>query len=157
MFSKIYSAAENESTDVRFLSRYDKSATNIKESELWINIGQIAIRLGEFTITDRGTYLTLIGQQKPLKGQTKVYKTGESEVKLLSPGHLLVGRKARDKDLARDFVKWVMSESGQAVIANFHHKDDKACLYKPYPSKNEVQPSDCEFVPLEGLEGKMEL
>jgi ABC-type tungstate transport system permease subunit len=41
-FSKIFSAAEKNST-VRFLSRYDKSATNIKESELWIKIGQVSL------------------------------------------------------------------------------------------------------------------
>ncbi|KAJ6070609.1 hypothetical protein N7467_011928 [Penicillium canescens] len=167
MFSKIYSAAEKASSNVRFLSRYDKSATNIKESELWIKIGQVpwavayskwyhqflayplqaleaAIHLEEFTITDRGTHLTLINQKKSLKDQTTVYKSGESEPELLNPGHLLVGSKARDQDLARNFVEWVMSEDGQTVIANFH-KDDKACLYKPYPSVNEVQPSKCKF------------
>lgn len=42
MFSKIYSAAEAGS-DVRFLSRYDKSATNIKEADLWLKIGQVSV------------------------------------------------------------------------------------------------------------------
>lgn len=43
MFSKIFDVAENNKTDppVRFLSRYDKSATNIKESLLWASIGQV--------------------------------------------------------------------------------------------------------------------
>lgn len=43
MFSKIFDAAENKVTKppVRFLSRYDKSATNIKESLLWAGIGQV--------------------------------------------------------------------------------------------------------------------
>lgn len=47
MFSKIYFAAENANNNdtVRFLSRYDKSATNIKESEVWINIGQVSLSL----------------------------------------------------------------------------------------------------------------
>ena len=44
IFSKIYAAAEKiNATDppTRFLSRYDKSATNIKDSSLWIDIGQV--------------------------------------------------------------------------------------------------------------------
>lgn len=43
MFSKIYSAAEADNSAVRFLSRYDKSATNIKDSELWIKTGQVSL------------------------------------------------------------------------------------------------------------------
>ena len=38
-FSKLYNAAENGTA--RFLTRYDKSATNIKDAQLWINIGQV--------------------------------------------------------------------------------------------------------------------
>lgn len=43
MFSSLYTAAKNGGAPVgtRFLSRYDKSATNIKESDLWIGIGQV--------------------------------------------------------------------------------------------------------------------
>ncbi len=43
IFSDLHEAAEAADTTppVRFLSRYDKSATNIKESELWISIGQV--------------------------------------------------------------------------------------------------------------------
>jgi hypothetical protein len=43
MFSDLFAGAQNTSnpTPVRFLSRYDKSATNIKESSLWIGIGQV--------------------------------------------------------------------------------------------------------------------
>jgi ABC-type tungstate transport system permease subunit len=43
IFSDLHEAAEaaNSTPPVRFLSRYDKSATNIKESDLWISIGQV--------------------------------------------------------------------------------------------------------------------
>lgn len=43
MFSDLYRAAENGGTDppVKFLTRFDKSATNIKDSELFIMIGQV--------------------------------------------------------------------------------------------------------------------
>lgn len=47
MFSKIYVTAEAKNSAVRFLSRYDKSATNIKDSELWIKAGQVSFWLFE--------------------------------------------------------------------------------------------------------------
>lgn len=47
MFSHIYAVASagdaaNVAIPVRFLTRHDKSATNIKESQLWIEIGQVS-------------------------------------------------------------------------------------------------------------------
>ncbi|OGE50169.1 hypothetical protein PENARI_c018G01945 [Penicillium arizonense] len=43
LFSNIYETAEEGTSNppVRFLTRYDKSATNIKDSQLWIGIGQV--------------------------------------------------------------------------------------------------------------------
>lgn len=43
MFLQLYTAAEQTVTTgaVRFLSRYDKSATNVKESQQWITISQV--------------------------------------------------------------------------------------------------------------------
>ena len=43
LFSKLYGAAELliSTKPVRFLSLYDKSATNIKDAQLFINIGQV--------------------------------------------------------------------------------------------------------------------
>ncbi|RAH46347.1 uncharacterized protein BO95DRAFT_513952 [Aspergillus brunneoviolaceus CBS 621.78] len=98
MFSSLYTAAKNGGAPVRtrFLSRYDKSATNIKESDLWIGIGQVpwtttystwyrqyiacfvqaltaANLLEEYTVTDRGTYLII---SEDLHRQTAIYKAG---------------------------------------------------------------------------------
>ena len=44
IFSQLRAAADAAVTElsVRFLSRYDKSATNIKVSSLWIGIGQVS-------------------------------------------------------------------------------------------------------------------
>lgn len=116
---------------------------------------EAAIRLKEFTITDRGTYLTLQSQNKALTDLTTVYKSGEDDPDLLNPGHLLISTKSREKKLARHFVEWTNSEKGQTVIANFH-KGDGLCLYKPYPSANEVQPSKCVWK-LDGQKERMEL
>lgn len=43
IFAHLQQAAEGEPTEppVRFLSRFDKSATNIKETLLWAGIGQV--------------------------------------------------------------------------------------------------------------------
>ena len=44
MFSAIHVATQGSVTTppVRFLSRFDKSATNLKESSLWIGIGEVS-------------------------------------------------------------------------------------------------------------------
>lgn len=78
---------------IRFLSRYDKSANNIKESALWAAIGQTpwsypysqwyhqyvefpfgalraASRLGEYTVTDRGTWCMV---EDEVRGEMSVF------------------------------------------------------------------------------------
>ena len=83
LFGGIFRAAvssQNSSEPVRFLSHWDKSACNIKESFLWTSIGMVpwaepksrwyhartadpftamktAIQNGEYTLTDRGTWI----------------------------------------------------------------------------------------------------
>ncbi|PNY24000.1 3-methyl-2-oxobutanoate dehydrogenase [lipoamide] kinase, mitochondrial [Tolypocladium capitatum] len=131
IFSRLQTTADNSQTTppVRFLSRYDKSATNIKESILWAGIGQVpwataystwyhqyigfpiqaltaAILLQEYTITDRGTILSL---DAGLRNQTVVYKAGtdNADDPLLNPAHLLVGKKAPDAQRATAFAKWL--------------------------------------------------
>ncbi|KAK2799353.1 hypothetical protein FQN50_008512 [Emmonsiellopsis sp. PD_5] len=137
MFQLMYSAAES-GRNVRFLSRYDKSATNIKESELWIKIGQVpwaekpspwyhknaeypiqalttAARLGEYTLTDWGTYLSVT---EDVRKQIVIYKKGtdSTDDPLLMPAHLLV---SDESPLARKFAKWLISKDGQEVVTGF--------------------------------------
>ncbi|MCJ1474352.1 hypothetical protein MMC13_003010 [Lambiella insularis] len=135
IFSNLYTVAEaaNTTIPVRFLSRFDKSATNIKESGLWIAIGQIkvpwataystwyhqyvafpiqaltaAILLNEYTITDRGTYLSI---DSSLQSQATIFKasTDNATDPLLNPAHLLVGAKAAHPTIADKFAKWLNS------------------------------------------------
>ncbi|KAL4964300.1 uncharacterized protein BDV14DRAFT_190390 [Aspergillus stella-maris] len=166
MFSDIFSAAEaglasetNNSIPTRFLTRYDKSATNIKESALWTEIGQVpwalayskwyhqyadypvqaltaAILLQEYTITDRGTYLSI---DRALQNQTVIYKaaTDDAEDPLLNPAHILVGAKASNGKMAENFVQWVISEEGQGVITGF--KKNGQQLYSPAPEDKTAQ------------------
>lgn len=158
MFSDLHAAAEaaTSTIPVRFLSRYDKSATNIKDSFLWISIGQVpwataystwyhqyiafpiqaltaAILLQEYTITDRGTYLSL---DTSLQNQVTIYKaaTDSADDVLLNPAHLLVGNKAAHPDVADAFAKWVVSANGQKVITDF--KKNGQQLYTGAPPTN---------------------
>ncbi|KAE8363041.1 hypothetical protein BDV27DRAFT_165702 [Aspergillus caelatus] len=166
-FSKLYNAGENGTA--RFLSRFDKSATNIKDSELWIAIGQVpwaiayskwyhqymdypiqaltaSIKLGEYTVTDRGTYLTLSNTDKDLADQLEIYKRGDEYEELLNPADIITSKDSDNKELAQEFVQWVLSDDGQDVIANFH-KEDGYCLYKGFPTGDggDVEASDCKW------------
>ncbi|KAF8637054.1 hypothetical protein AX16_010909 [Volvariella volvacea WC 439] len=138
MFSKIVrkgneDAALNADNPVRFLSRFDKSATNIKESELFVKIGQVpwalayskwyhqyprfpiqaleaAALLGEYTITDRGTWLS---SDPSVVAKLKIYKEGgdtDPNDLLLNPAHALLGAKAKpkNKEIWTDFMDWVL-------------------------------------------------
>ncbi|GFF63414.1 hypothetical protein CNMCM6936_005127 [Aspergillus lentulus] len=159
MFSNIYAVASagdaaNVTTPVRFLTRYDKSATNIKDSQLWIEIGQVpwatkystwyhqyiaypiqaltaAILLEEYTITDRGTYLSI---DEALANKTTIYKaaTDDPADPLLNPAHMLVGKKASNMKMADQFTQWVISAEGQAVITGF--KKNGKQLYTAAPA-----------------------
>ncbi|OJD19050.1 hypothetical protein AJ78_01001 [Emergomyces pasteurianus Ep9510] len=155
MISRIVHMAENEipGSTVRFLSRYDKSATNIKESELFIAIGQVpwasryspwyhqyvaypmealraAAYLKEYTLTDRGTYLSV---DKDVRDRLAVYVVGSDDPDdpLLNPAHLIVGKRAKDADLAKEFAEWVVSAAGQSVVTEF--KKEGEPLYSGAP------------------------
>ncbi|KAI0117832.1 putative extracellular tungstate binding protein [Nemania sp. FL0031] len=159
IFSDLHAAAESGiATDprIKFLSRYDKSATNIKEAYIWAGIGQVpwataystwyhqyidfpiqaltaAILLQEYTITDRGTILSLSAE---MANQTVIYKAGSDDGSdpLLNPAHLLVGAKAPSPARAVAFAEWVISDRGQSVIAGFEKNGQK--LYSPAPSSS---------------------
>lgn len=148
IFANIYQSGElntaKTAVPTRFLTRYDKSATNLKESQLWLGIGQVpwglpystwyhqfpafpiqalstASLLKEYTLTDRGTFLSLEQLQPNLTSALLQFKAGtdSEDDPLLLPGHLLVGRKARNVTLAYQFADWATSSRGQGVITGF--------------------------------------
>jgi ABC-type tungstate transport system permease subunit len=160
-FSNLYTTAETGNTDppVRFLSRYDKSATNIKESQLWIEIGQVpwataystwyhqyiafpiqaltaAILLDEYTITDRGTYLSIPTE---LQSKTVIYKAAsdDAEDPLLNPAHILIGVGAMNEEMADRFARWAISDEGREVITGF--KKNGQQLYTAAPANKTAQ------------------
>ncbi|KAL4876747.1 hypothetical protein BJY04DRAFT_139204 [Aspergillus karnatakaensis] len=153
--SALYTAAEagNTTPPVRFLSRYDKSATSIKDSELWIKIGQVpwamrysnwyhqfmaypiqaltaAAALQEYTLTDWGTYLSV---DDSVRKQLTVFKHGQDDPKdiLLMPAHLLVGAKAQDLTLAQDFAAWATGTEGQAAVKGFKKNGEQVYSTAP--------------------------
>ncbi|GJJ07188.1 hypothetical protein Clacol_001388 [Clathrus columnatus] len=141
---------------VRFLSRYDKSATNIKESQLFITIGQVPWALAysnfyhqyprfplqalhasavleEYTLTDYGTWLS---SSSDVTNALVIYQKGTDDADdlLLNPGHVLLGTHLADENanIARYFMQWVAdSDGGQKVIANF--KKSGQVLYSQAP------------------------
>ncbi|KAF8337197.1 hypothetical protein F5887DRAFT_560706 [Amanita rubescens] len=143
----------------RFLSRYDKSATNIKESLLFTTIGQVpwaltysnwyhqyprfplqalkaASVLNEYTLTDRGTWLSSPSQ---VTDALNIYKRGDEDDPqqlLLNPAHCLQGANAPQQDLASSFMDWVISDNGgQEVVATFMKNGE--ALYTPAPTNGE--------------------
>lgn len=160
IFAKIYQAGElntaKTAIPTRFLTRYDKSATNLKESTLWLGIGQVpwglpystwyhqfpafpiqalstASLLKEYTLTDRGTFLSLKQLQPNLTAALEQFKIGtdDEDDPLLLPGHLLVGNKARNATLAQQFAAWAISARGQSVVTGF--KKNGTQLYSGAP------------------------
>ncbi|KAJ3717251.1 hypothetical protein DFJ43DRAFT_1006509 [Lentinula guzmanii] len=151
MFAKIVAngaldalAPPGERPPTRFLSRFDKSATNIKESDLLIGIGQVpwalppavwyhvyprfpiealkaASVLQEYTLTDRGTWLS---SDKKVCDALTVYKECKNNLEddkvLLNPCNALLGANPLDKDLAARFMRWLLSPvGGQKVVREF--------------------------------------
>ncbi|KAK7398581.1 hypothetical protein QQX98_012037 [Neonectria punicea] len=157
LFSAIYNAAEGPTTvpPVRFLSRYDKSIINIKETFLWATLGQVpwataystwyhqyisiavpalnaAIKLDEYTITDRATLLSL---STHMQNQTVIYKVGSDNTTdpLMISAHLLIGKNACNAAEAAKFASWLVSTKGQDIVIGFKKKGEK--LYTGAPVK----------------------
>ncbi|PYI32501.1 hypothetical protein BP00DRAFT_435280 [Aspergillus indologenus CBS 114.80] len=106
MFSSLHTAAENSSAPVRtrFLPRYDKSATSIKESDRWIGIGQLrcsspAVPWATAYSTWYHHYIAYPFQaltaaillEKDLQRQTTIYKAATDSLSdlVLYPAHIL--------------------------------------------------------------------
>ena len=128
---------------MRFLSRYDKSANNIRESHFWSAIGQTpwaepystwyhryvefpfgalraASRLGEYALVDRGTWYSIEDEVRKEMMVFKEAMDAEEGDALLNPAIVLRGVRAREGELAANFVEWLASrEGGQRVIGGF--------------------------------------
>ncbi|KAB8203175.1 hypothetical protein BDV34DRAFT_227595 [Aspergillus parasiticus] len=101
------------------------------------------IKLGEHTVTGRGTSLTLSNTDKDLADQLEIYERGDEYEELLNPADIITSKDPDNKELVQDFVQWVLSGDSQDVIANFY-KEDRYCLYKGFPTEDseDVETSD---------------
>ncbi|KIM38591.1 hypothetical protein M413DRAFT_30130 [Hebeloma cylindrosporum] len=141
----------------RFLSRFDKSATNIKESQIFCTIGQVpwaqnyskwyhqyprfprealeaASLLSEYTLTDLGTWLCA---PKDITSKLKIFKKGSDDAKdpLLNPAHILRGKKASsiNEGTCTEFLNWIIApDGGQKATACFSKGGHR--LYTKAPS-----------------------
>ncbi|GAA5913152.1 hypothetical protein JCM6882_005802 [Rhodosporidiobolus microsporus] len=170
IFNKLTTTGDG-GNGTRFLSRYDKSATNIKESLLFATIGQIpwalatskwyhmypqfplqaltaASLLGEYTLSDRGTFLTLQAQNPNITSELVLYKAGadeDPEDLLLNPAAVLLGANVCDENraIAEGFLDWMeMEEGGQAVVARYVQPGSEDILYTVAPNCT-TQPEHC--------------
>ncbi|EPQ53954.1 hypothetical protein GLOTRDRAFT_106548 [Gloeophyllum trabeum ATCC 11539] len=90
--------------------------------------------LNEYTITDRGTWLS---SDDAIVASLHIYKQGgDSTVDpLLNPAHVLLGSKVEDKykEICKGFMDWVvMKDGGQKVIREFKKKGQ--VLYSEAPT-----------------------
>jgi ABC-type tungstate transport system permease subunit len=92
--------------------------------------------LDEYTITDRGTYLSISVE---LQNRTTVYKaaTDDAEDPLLNPAHILIGKGAENEEMADRFARWAIGEEGQEVITGF--KKNGQQLYTAAPVNKTAQ------------------
>jgi tungstate transport system substrate-binding protein len=134
--------AESESL---FVSRGDNSGTNTKELSIWASaaitptaemawynsIGQgmgdtllFALEQEGYTLTDRGTYLSMVDKLPGLEVMVGGGNVGENKDKtLLNPyGVLAVNPEVHPNvkaDLAGKFVEWLTSPETQAMIGGY--------------------------------------
>lgn len=94
---------------------------------------EAASLLSEYTLTDRGTWLS---SPQSVTSKLKIFKTGTDDANdpLLNPAHVLLGSNANvnNKDIANAFIQWVVSEpGGQYVVSQF--KKHGEVLYSKAP------------------------
>ncbi|KAK9358379.1 extracellular tungstate binding protein [Lipomyces starkeyi] len=147
-------ATQTSKDPIRFLSRYDKSAANIKESNLWSAIGQtpwshpyshwyhryvefpfralkVAAQLEEYTLTDRGTWYS---SEPWIRENMKVFIEGgdsQNDDPLLNHAHALVGAAVTNKDMANKFLDWVVGPEGQEVFRTLAVKFERRLSIQP--------------------------
>lgn len=114
-----------------FVSRGDESGTHAKERELWaaagiapagpwyLEAGQgmgavlvLANERGAYTLSDRGTYLTL-------RDQLRLTVLVEGDDRLKNEYSVIVVAGAANAEGARAFADWLISEEAQRLIGAF--------------------------------------
>ncbi|KAJ5388282.1 hypothetical protein N7509_010823 [Penicillium cosmopolitanum] len=95
-----------------------------------------AIKLEEYTITDRGTFLSI---EQDVASKAVIFKasTDEPSDPLLNPAHILVGKNAEYEKMADKFAQWAIGSEGQKVITGFNKNGQQ--LYTGAPANRTAQ------------------
>lgn len=97
----------------------------------------------EYTLTDRGTWLS---SPKSVTDSLEIFKEGgdvDPKDYLLNPAHLLLAKSTSDSTLCRDFMRWVADPNGgQKVIREFKRGDPAVPLYSEAPRHAGIDSSD---------------
>lgn len=94
---------------------------------------EAASHLSEYTLTDRGTWLS---SPASVTASLRIFKAGSDDASdlLLNPAHVLLGAKADlvHRNVWDAFMVWVVSaDGGQRIIGEF--KKSGQVLYSPAP------------------------
>jgi ABC-type tungstate transport system permease subunit len=99
---------------------------------------EAASALSEYTLTDRGTWLS---SPASVTQGLKIFKAGSDNADdpLLNPAHVLLGSNvdSANVQMSKLFMKWVaMKTEGQKVIAGF--KKSGEVLYSEAPDSEDL-------------------
>lgn len=114
---------------------------------------EAASLLGEYTLTDRGTWLSSTSE---VQSKLTIYKAGSDDEKdlLLNPAHVLVAKEENllNAEIGKAFTEWVglydlkNQDGGQYVVEKFtgtaQTKDPKEALYTRAPENWKPSPSE---------------
>jgi len=138
------------SSQVKFISRGDKSGTNTKELGLWKNAaitpsGKWYISAGKgmgavltmademkaYTLTDRATYLSM----KDKLGMTIVTEKGGTLLNQYAVIRLNSAKNKIKSEESDEFTKWMISSKGQKLIGEYGKKKYGQVLFVPNAKK----------------------
>ena len=101
-----------------------------------------------YTLSDRGTFLTLQSQNKSIADNLVLYRRGEDNDPadpLLNPAAVLLGGRVCEENLqlAQNFVTWMVDPAGgQAIVKKFHQPGTSEFLYTTAPDCKK-EPKQC--------------
>ncbi len=132
---RIYQAGEEGKA--LFISRGDNSGTNVKELQLWRLAGlvpkgkdwylEVGKGMGEtlvtayekdaYTLSDIGTYLKYKKDGR-IPGLTIIYSNDTMLINIYS-AYLVKSCQGQERELAKQFIDFLVSSEGQELIANY--------------------------------------
>lgn len=149
---RIYRAGEEGKA--LFISRGDKSGTNVKELQLWQmagldpkgrpwyivsgqGMGETLVTAYEkqaYTLSDIGTYLKFKKDGR-IPGLEILYGNDTALINIYS-AYLVTSCQGDERSIAKEFIDFITSDTGQSLIANYGVEKYGQPLF--YPAKGEL-------------------